>query len=139
MMIQEGMKELHMLRIFLSIMHLHNQFCIKSMEQVCFFIHLSFYLSLLPSFSLLFLSFLFLNHFFTYLVIQETGHKTRGHTCLTPEDKDCSKSIKGSLLYGELLPRGLNKALGAKHLNAATARSLFDLGSLSPDLSLSVL
>lgn len=31
-------------------------------------------------------------------------------------------------MYGELLPRGVNKALGSKHLNAASARTLFDLG-----------
>jgi methylase of polypeptide subunit release factors len=36
--------------------------------------------------------------------------------------------MKGSLLYGELLPRGANKALSSQHLNAATARTLFDMG-----------
>jgi hypothetical protein len=43
-------------------------------------------------------------------VVQETGHKTKGHICLTAEDKN-SASVKnnGSLLYGELLPRGANK------------------------------
>lgn len=61
-------------------------------------------------------------------IVQETGHKTKGHLCLTEDDKDYSKSSKGSLLYGELLPRGVNKALGSKHLNAASARTLFDLG-----------
>jgi hypothetical protein len=42
-------------------------------------------------------------------VIQETGHKTRGHICLTEEDKDYLNQTKGSFLYGELLPRGANK------------------------------
>jgi len=60
--------------------------------------------------------------------VQETGHKTKGHLCLSDDDKDYSKSLKGSLLYGELLPRGVNKALGSKHLNASSARTLFDLG-----------
>ena len=60
--------------------------------------------------------------------VQETGHKTRGHTCLTGEDKDCTKVVKGSLLYGELLPRGVNKALGTKHLHAANCKTLFDMG-----------
>jgi hypothetical protein len=32
-----------------------------------------------------------------------------GHVCLTDDDKDNAKSNKGSLLYGELLPRGANK------------------------------
>ena len=36
--------------------------------------------------------------------------------------------MKGSLLYGELLPRGVNKAFGSNHLNTARARTLFDLG-----------
>ena len=60
--------------------------------------------------------------------IQETGHKTKGHICVTDEDKDNARNHKGSLLYGELLPRGVNKALGSKHLKATTARTLFDLG-----------
>ena len=42
-------------------------------------------------------------------VIQETGHKTRGHVCLTEDDKDWVAQNKGSFLYGELLPRGANK------------------------------
>jgi hypothetical protein len=43
--------------------------------------------------------------------IQETGHKTRGHVCLTDEDKEYLNQTKGSFLYGELLPRGANKVL----------------------------
>ena len=42
-------------------------------------------------------------------VIQETGHKTRGHVCLTDDDRDGGNQARGSLLYGELLPRGANK------------------------------
>ena len=41
--------------------------------------------------------------------IQETGHKTKGHVCLTDEDRRICQQVKGSLLYGELLPRGVNK------------------------------
>lgn len=41
--------------------------------------------------------------------IQETGHKTKGHVCLTEEDRKIGQQMKGSLLYGELLPRGVNK------------------------------
>lgn len=41
--------------------------------------------------------------------IQETGHLTKGHTCLTDADRLTAQSIKSSLLYGELLPRGANK------------------------------
>ena len=60
--------------------------------------------------------------------VQETGHKTKGHISLTSEDKDIVKSARGSLLYGELLPRGVNKALGSRRLRAETASVLFDLG-----------
>ncbi len=60
--------------------------------------------------------------------VQETGHKTRGHTCLTDDDKFNAKFSKGSLLYGELLPRGANKAFSVSHLDCSTARVLFDLG-----------
>lgn len=60
--------------------------------------------------------------------VQETGHKTRGHTCLTDGDKFNAKFSRGSLLYGELLPRGANKAFGVNHLDCSSARVLFDLG-----------
>jgi hypothetical protein len=58
-------------------------------------------------------------------VVQETGHKTRGHLSLTEQDRsgagqylqlysdlncrEVARSMKGSLLYGELLARGVNK------------------------------
>lgn len=60
--------------------------------------------------------------------IQETGHKTLGHTCVTEEDKRTACENHGSLLYGELLPRGVNKALDERHLDARRANALFDLG-----------
>jgi hypothetical protein len=41
--------------------------------------------------------------------IQETGHLTKGHTCLTEADRLNAQYVKSSLLYGELLPRGANK------------------------------
>eukprot|EP00596_Hydrurales_sp_CCMP1899_P000367 CAMPEP_0119046274 /NCGR_PEP_ID=MMETSP1177-20130426/45527_1 /TAXON_ID=2985 /ORGANISM="Ochromonas sp, Strain CCMP1899" /LENGTH=938 /DNA_ID=CAMNT_0007019197 /DNA_START=345 /DNA_END=3160 /DNA_ORIENTATION=+ len=60
--------------------------------------------------------------------VQETGHKTKGHVCLTDIDKDNAKINKGSLLYGELLPRGANKAFGEQYLAAGRSDVLFDLG-----------
>lgn len=39
-----------------------------------------------------------------------------------------AQSAKSSLLYGELLPRGANKALGPERLDAQNAETLFDLG-----------
>jgi hypothetical protein len=59
---------------------------------------------------------------------QETGHKTLGHICVTEEDKRSASESHGSLLYGELLPRGVNKALDGRHLDAQRASCLFDLG-----------
>lgn len=59
---------------------------------------------------------------------QETGHKTLGHVCVTDDDKRRASETRGSLLYGELLPRGVNKALDPRHLDAARASSLYDLG-----------
>lgn len=60
--------------------------------------------------------------------VQETGHKTLGHTCVTEEDRRTACEHHGSLLYGELLPRGVNKALDERHLDARRASTLFDLG-----------
>jgi hypothetical protein len=60
--------------------------------------------------------------------LQETGHLTRGHVSLTESDRVNAMSVKSSLLYGELLPRGANKALGGRRLEAYRAQSLFDLG-----------
>ncbi|CAM9872037.1 unnamed protein product, partial [Discosporangium mesarthrocarpum] len=60
--------------------------------------------------------------------VQETGHKTVGHTCVTEKDRVAAQEVKGSLLYGELLPRGVNKAMGLRHLHAAKANVIFDLG-----------
>lgn len=42
-------------------------------------------------------------------IIQETGHKTRGHLALTENDRQMAKHKANNLLYGEILPRGLNK------------------------------
>lgn len=41
--------------------------------------------------------------------LQETGHLTKGHICLTEMDRISANDGKCSLLYGELLPRGANK------------------------------
>lgn len=60
--------------------------------------------------------------------LQETGHLTRGHVCLTESDRVHAVNVKSSLLYGELLPRGANKAFGLKRLEAHRATSLFDMG-----------
>lgn len=60
--------------------------------------------------------------------IQETGHRTEGHLCVTDEDRHLARHKKGSLLYGELLPRGVNKALDSRHLDSRSGESVFDLG-----------
>lgn len=43
--------------------------------------------------------------------LQETGHLTRGHVCVTESDRVNAQHVKSSLLYGELLPRGANKVI----------------------------
>jgi hypothetical protein len=62
--------------------------------------------------------------------IQETGHRTEGHVCVLEEDREVAKSTKGSLLYGELLPRGVNRALDSRHLDATrqSTHTLLDMG-----------
>jgi hypothetical protein len=62
--------------------------------------------------------------------IQETGHRTTGHLCVTDDDRKHANSTRGSLLYGELLPRGVNRALDSRHLSALrmSQKSLLDLG-----------
>lgn len=53
---------------------------------------------------------------------------TKGHVSITDSDKLVAQQLKISLLYGELLPRGANKAFGAKRLEVYNASSLYDLG-----------
>jgi hypothetical protein len=57
----------------------------------------------------------------------ETGY-TRGHLCISPEDKWKAQQHNSSLLYGEILPRGATKLLRGDHLNAADACQITDLG-----------
>ena len=47
---------------------------------------------------------------------------------MTDDDRRRATEDRGSLLYGELLPRGVHKALDARHLDAARASSVYDLG-----------
>lgn len=60
---------------------------------------------------------------------QEIGHKTLGHVCVTNDDRRRATEDRGSLLYGELLPRGVHKALDSRHLDAGRATSVYDLGA----------
>ena len=107
-------------------MLLHSQCCIRYTVSIFFSSSLSFLIfGVIVKFSLFFCHNTILR---TGTGVQETGHKTKGHTCLSDEDRDCTKVVKGSLLYGELLPRGVNKALGSNHLNAASCKTLFDMG-----------
>lgn len=60
--------------------------------------------------------------------LQETGHKTRGHISVTDFDKERTHNGRSSLLYGELLPRGCNKAFSNNRLAVEYSTCLFDLG-----------
>ena len=59
---------------------------------------------------------------------QQVGYRTDGHLCITERDRMIAHDTGASLLYGEVLPRGCNKALDADHLDAASCKTLFDLG-----------
>ena len=59
----------------------------------------------------------------------EVGYETAGHRCIDGEDVEAAAGAHASLLYGEVLPAGVSKALDRRHLAAANARCLFDLGS----------
>lgn len=60
--------------------------------------------------------------------IQETGHLTQGHLCLSNKDEENAKISASSLLYGELLPRGLNKAMQKNRLYFSQSSVVFELG-----------
>lgn len=47
---------------------------------------------------------------------------------MTAADLDIANTEGSSILYGEVLPSGVCKLLDASHLDAAHARTLFDLG-----------
>ena len=49
--------------------------------------------------------------------------------CLSNADVDIARASKSSLLYGELLPAGLRRALSPTWLDAASAQTFVDLGS----------
>ena len=59
---------------------------------------------------------------------QQVGYRTSGHLCITNEDKCVADESGSSLLYGEVLPRGVCRMLDRRHLDAAAGRTLFDLG-----------
>jgi hypothetical protein len=59
----------------------------------------------------------------------EVGHGLAGHRCVTPEELEAAHAQQSSLLYGELLPAGVQRALDDGHLQCASAATLVDLGS----------
>jgi hypothetical protein len=67
--------------------------------------------------------------------VTEVG-MTSGHFCLTDRDKAIAMTRGASLLYGELLPAGATRILDARHLDAAHATHLIDLGMGTGKLAL---
>lgn len=53
---------------------------------------------------------------------------TDGHHCITDDDKRDAKVAGASLLYGEILAAGVTRILDMRHMRAAKAGVLFDLG-----------
>ena len=60
---------------------------------------------------------------------QEQGFKTLGHSLTSSYDIVQSRDNGVNLLYGELLPIGLDKALDPNHLDASRCKTLLELGS----------
>lgn len=58
----------------------------------------------------------------------EAGHDITGHSCITHQDRMAANQCNMDLLYGEVLPSGVDKMLDKEHLDAASATVLFDLG-----------
>jgi hypothetical protein len=67
---------------------------------------------------------------------QQVGYRTDGHLCVTDNDRELAEHTASSLLYGEVLPRGVNKILDTEHMNAADAKSLYDCGMGTGKLAL---
>lgn len=69
-----------------------------------------------------------LQHLYELEDEEEIGLDIRGHRIVSETDTHQAKSAGCSLLFGEVLPSGVTKALDAQHLNAAAATSFYDLG-----------
>eukprot|EP00944_MAST-04C_sp_MAST-4C-sp1_P002632 g2632.t1 len=67
---------------------------------------------------------------------QQVGYRTDGHMCITEQDKMMATESGSSLLYGEVLARGVNKMLDSLHLDAASCESLYDFGMGTGKLAL---
>jgi hypothetical protein len=58
----------------------------------------------------------------------EEGYSTLGHQCITEKDKLLAVETGASLLFGEFLPIGVDRAFDSEHLNASQAHTVVDLG-----------
>ena len=67
---------------------------------------------------------------------QQVGYRTDGHVCVTDADRLLADESGSSLLYGEVLPRGVNKMLDRDHLDASNAKVLYDCGMGTGKLAL---
>ncbi|MFN3504015.1 MAG: hypothetical protein ACK4ZJ_17330, partial [Allorhizobium sp.] len=67
---------------------------------------------------------------------KQLGHRTDGHQCITIRDREEALAAHSSLLYGEVLPAGVDKLLDEHHLDAADASVLYDLGMGTGKLAL---
>jgi len=58
----------------------------------------------------------------------EEGHGTRGHRCITAQDKAIAESTGCALLFGEFLATGVHRAFDVEHLDASRADVIYDFG-----------
>ena len=62
-----------------------------------------------------------------YCIVRRAD-STAGHLCVSRDDLEEAKHAGSSLLYGEVLPRGVVRMFDAQHLRGADARVVVDLG-----------
>jgi hypothetical protein len=62
------------------------------------------------------------------LPLDEEGHATAGHKCITEKDKALAEADGSALLFGEFLATGVHRAFDKEHLDGASADVIYDFG-----------
>eukprot|EP00475_Leptophrys_vorax_P032671 TRINITY_DN5070_c0_g1_i1.p2 TRINITY_DN5070_c0_g1~~TRINITY_DN5070_c0_g1_i1.p2 ORF type:complete len:501 (+),score=157.58 TRINITY_DN5070_c0_g1_i1:2042-3544(+) len=62
------------------------------------------------------------------LPLDEEGHATAGHKCITEQDKALAEADGSALLFGEFLATGVQRAFDKEHLDGANAEVIYDFG-----------
>jgi hypothetical protein len=62
------------------------------------------------------------------LSLDEEGHATLGHKCITEKDKAIANADGSSFLFGEFLATGVHRAFDKEHLDGSNAKVVYDFG-----------